>query len=392
LGAVKITEGVYFVGALDRERKMFDEVIPLPDGTSYNSYLIQGNEKTALIDAVDPDAIKQLFENLNTLKVKKIDYIIANHAEQDHSGGIPFLLEKYPEAQVVTNEKCAGILKELLLIPENKFIIIKEGQEISLGNKTLAFILLPWVHWPETQATFYKEEKILFTCDFFGAHIATGDIFNDKNNEEPAKRYYAEIMSPFRNNVTGNIKKVEALNPAIIAPSHGIVHLNPSKIIAYYKEWASDKIKNEVVLVYVSMHHSVKKMASHLHDALVKRGVAVSFFDLAKADVGKLAMSLVDAATIVVGAPNFLAGAHPAAASAVFLANALRPKLKFASLLISYSWAEKASEQLKAMLTNFKGELIAPVIIKGYPKEKDLKQIEALADEIAGKHKEIGLM
>ena len=388
----KIKENVYYVGANHWDRRLFDELIPLPDGTSYNAYLIQGKEKTALIDAVDPATIEQLFDNLKKLNIKKIDYVISNHAEQDHSGGIPFVLKEYPEAKVITNEKCKSMLIDLLLIPDEKFIVIKEGDKIDLGDKTLEFYLTPWVHWPETMVTYLIQDKILFSCDFFGSHIATTDIFNTDNFYIPAKRYYAEIMSPFRNNVRNNLEKVRKIDPEIIAPSHGVIYLNPEKIMNAYSEWASDNVKNEVVLAFVSMHDSTKKMAEYLREAIVERGINVNYFNLTVTDIGELAMSLVDAATLVLGAPTVLAGMHPAGAFALYLFNALRPKTRFVSLISSFGWGEKASEVVKNMLTNFKGEIIKPVIVKGFPRENDFKELDRLADEIAEKHKTLGLL
>ncbi len=388
----KIKEGIYYVGAVHWERRLFDELIPLPDGTSYNSYLIQGTNKTALMDAVDPVTIDQLFVNLNKLNVKKIDYVIANHAEQDHSGGIPFILKEYPEAKVVTNEKCKVMLMDLLLIPEDKFIVVKENDKIELGGKTLQFFMLPWVHWPETMGTYLIEDKILFPCDFFGSHTATSAIFDQEHFYIPAKRYYAEIMSPFRNNVRNNLEKVKKIDIEIIAPSHGIIYKNPKVIMDAYADWASDNVKNEAIIAFVSMHDSTKKMAEYLREALVERGINVHYFNLTVTDVGELAMTLIDAATLILGAPTVLAGMHPLGAYTAYLANALRPKTKFASLITSYGWGEKASEVLKGLLTNFKGEILQPVIVRGYPKENDFKELDRLADDILNKHKEIGII
>lgn len=388
----KIKEGVFYVGAVHWDRRLFDELIPLPDGTSYNAYLIQGKNKTALIDAVDPATESQLLDNLKKLNIKKIDYVIANHAEQDHSGTIPSVLKWYPEVKVATNEKCKTMLSDLLLIPDEKFIVIKEEEKIELGGKTLQFHMMPWVHWPETMATYLMEDKILFSCDFFGSHIATSNIFNQEYFYLPAKRYYAEIMSPFRNNVRNNLEKVKKLDIEIIAPSHGIIHKNPKLIIDAYAEWASDNVKNEAIIAFVSMHDSVGKMAEHLREALIDRGINVHYFNLTVTDVGEFAMTLLDAATLVLGVPTVLAGMHPVGAYATYFANALRPKTRFISLITSYGWGEKASEIIKKMTANFKAELIQPVIAKGYPKADDLRQIDLLADEILRKHKEIGLI
>ncbi|RLI21551.1 FprA family A-type flavoprotein [Candidatus Bathyarchaeota archaeon] len=390
----KLKTNVYWVGAVDWDRRLFDELIPLPDGTSYNAYLIKGSEKTALIDTVDPTMTNFLTSNLQLLKVKNIDYIIANHAEQDHSGTLPQILKLYPNAKVIATPKCKDLLMELLLIPEYKIVTVEDGETLSLGDKTLEFIHAPWVHWPETMLTYLREDKILFTCDLFGSHLATSDLYvaDEATVYEAAKRYYAEIMMPFRTVIQRNLEKIKDLQIEIIAPSHGPIYDKPNFIVEAYKEWVYDPPKNIVVLPYVSMHGSTKKMVEYLVTALVERGITVKQFNLTKTDIGKLAMALVDAATIVVGAPTVLVGLHPKVIYAVYLANALRPKLKFASIIGSYGWGGRTVEQIKGMLSNLKVELLEPVVIRGFPKEDDFRALNRLADEIVNKHREHGIV
>ena len=384
----EIKKDIYYVGAIDWDRRLFDELIPLPDGTSYNSYLIRGSEKTALIDTVDPSMGNDLIENL---KDTEIDYIIANHAEQDHSGALPRMLEKYPDAKIVTNPKCKTMLIDLLLIPENKFIEVKDGETLFLGDKTLEFIYAPWVHWPETMLTYLKEEKILFTCDFLGSHLATSDLFvtDESRVYEAAKRYYAEIMMPFRTTIRKNLEKIKDLEIDIIAPSHGPLYGNPGFILDAYRDWSSDRVKNEVVIPYISMHGSTKEMIDYFVDALIERGITVKPFNLTKTDIGELAMALVDTATVVVGSPTVLVGPHPNVVYAVYLVNILRPKVKFASIIGSYGWGGRMVEQITEMLTNVKIEILDPVMVKGLPKKEDFKELDRLADEILNKHRGI---
>jgi flavorubredoxin len=386
-----IKTDVFAVGAIDWDTRLFDRLIPLPDGTSYNSYLIKGSDKTALLDTVDPTKTTVLLENLIECGVDKIDYIVSHHAEQDHSGSLPDVLLMYPDAKVVTNPKCKQMLMDLLEIKDDSFITVDDGQTLSLGDKTLEFIYLPWVHWPETFGTYLKEDKILFPCDFFGAHLATSSLYADDKATvyESAKRYYAEIMMPFRGQINKNIAKLEDREIDIIAPSHGPLHNQPDFIVNAYKDWASDTVKNEVIVPYVSMHGSTAVMVSHFVNALMQRGITVKQFELATIDIGKLAMALVDAATVVIGSPTVLIGPHPAAAYAAFLANALRPKTKFASIIGSYGWGSKMVEQLTALLPNLKAEILEPVVIKGHPKEDDYAALDRLADDILSKHKEL---
>ncbi len=386
--ARQVKPGIFWAGALDWDRRLFDELIPLPDGTSYNSYLIKGSEKTALIDTVDPTKEHVLINNLQSLKIDKIDYIIANHAEQDHSGALPTILALYPDAKIVTNSKCASILKELLLLEDKQFIEVNDGESLSLGDKNLEFIFAPWVHWPETMFTYLIEDAILFSCDLFGAHLATSDLFvkDRMKTALSAKRYYAEIMMPFRKNIKKHLEKLGEFKLEIIAPSHGPLYNKPELIIDAYKEWVADEVQNEVVIFYVSMHGSTKRMVDFLTDVLIEKGISVKLFNLSRSDIGELAMALVDAATLVVAAPTVLAGPHPSAVYAAYLANALRPKLKYISIIGSYSWGGKTVETLTAMLSNLKAEIIDPVYIKGHPKSNDFESLRFLADEIHNKH------
>lgn len=282
----EVRPGVYSVGARDWDRRLFDELIPLPDGTSYNSFLVRGSEKTALIDGVDPTKEDELIANLRELGVETLDFLVSNHAEQDHSGAIPRILELYPMCQVVTNAKCAAGLKDLHDIAGDRFMEIADGQTLSLGDKTLEFILAPWVHWPETMFTYVQEDKILFTCDFLGAHLAASDLFvaDAAPARIAAKRYYAEIMMPFRNHIKKHLEKLAGLKIEIIAPSHGPLHDKPAGILDAYAGWAGDNVKNEAVIIYVSMHGSTRKMVDYLVDALIKKGVTVKPFNLTRTD------------------------------------------------------------------------------------------------------------
>jgi len=390
----EIRPGVYYVGVRDWDRRLFDELIPLPDGTSYNSYLIRGSEKTALIDTVDPTKGDELLSNLRRLGVDEIDYVVSNHAEQDHSGALPEVLECYPEAKVVTNARCGEMLRELLLISEDRFLTVGDGETLPLGGKTLEFILAPWVHWPETMLTYLREDRVLFPCDLFGSHLATSELYavDEARVYEAAKRYYAEIMMPFRNLIKRHLERIGALEIGLIAPSHGPLHDRPDFILEAYRDWVSDEVKNEVVIAYVSMHGSTRRMVEHLVKALMERGVAVKPFNLTVTDLGDLAMALVDASTLVLASPTVLSGLHPSAVYAAYLVNALRPKLRFVSVIGSYGWGGRMLEQIKGLLSSLKVELLDPVIVRGRPKEDDLRALEELGNEILNRHVELGIV
>jgi len=388
----KIVDGVLLGGALDWNRRLFDSLIPLPDGTSYNAYVISGSEKTVLLDAVDPKVADTLMAQLD--EVPKIDYVVAHHGEQDHSGVIPMVIDRYPEAKVVVSSKGKPILMDHLSLNEDKFLVVEDGQEIALGGKTLKFIYTPWVHWPETMVTYLKEDRILFSCDFFASHLATTEMFvrDEPQAYKAAKRFFAEIMMPFRPVVAKNLDKLEPYAIDMIAPSHGQIYDNPAFIVDAYRKWVGSEPHNLVCIPYVTMHGSTHIMVEHLTDQLVSRGVVVEQFDLPVTDIGDLAVSLVDAATIVVGTPTVLVGPHPHAAYAAVLANALKPKAKFAAIIGSYGWGSKAVETIQSLIPNLKVEVLGAVLTKGHPKADALAELDKLAEAIAQKHRELGVL
>ena len=384
----KITNDVYSLRVNHFNRRLFDSLIPLPEGTSYNAYLVKGAEKTALLDSADPEKAAVLFEYLKA--EKKIDYVIAHHAEQDHSGSIPLVLEKYPGAKVVTNPKCKEFLMTHLHLPADKFIEVKDGETLQLGGKTLEFVYLPWVHWPETMGTYLREQKVLFSCDFFGSHLATGELFSEEHIVyEPMKRYYAEIMMPFRSNIKSHLEKLAKYDIAYICPSHGPVHRNPKFVMDIYRDWAVSEPHNKAVVAYISMHGSTYMLVNRLVSRLQEAGVCVEKLNLDQMDEGRVAMSLVDAATIVIGTPTVLTGPHPKAVYAAHLANLLRPKAKFVSVIGSFGWGGKAVETIAGLIPNIKAEVLKPVMIKGMPTEADLALIDELGALIAEKHKSL---
>lgn len=383
----EIRPNVYLGGVVDWDRRLFDSLIPLPQGTSYNAYVVRGSDKVALLDTVDPPKWETLKAQLADFP--QIDYVIHHHGEQDHSGSLPLVLEMYPDATVVTNEKCKNELIDHLHVPAQRFQVIKDGEELSLGDKTLRFVFTPWVHWPETFSTHLVEERILFSCDFFGSHLATTDTYSARwVVDGPAKRYYAEIMMPFAAQVAKDVEKVAALDIDIIAPSHGPLHDQPAMIMDAYREWTAGPPRNVAVIAYVTMHDSTRLMVDHLTAALVDRGVAVERFDLTTVDLGELAMALVDAGSIIIGTPTVIRGPHPLAAYAAFVANALKPKAKWATVVGSYGWAGKTVDVLAGLMGDLKVELYDPVMVKGMPRDEDYQELEVLADRIAEAHKD----
>jgi len=382
----QLLDRVQLLGAIDWNRRLFDSLIPLPDGTSYNAYLVEGSERTALLDTVDPAWEELLLQQL--AQVDRIDYLVSHHCEQDHSGAIPRVLELHPEAVVVCSLKAKALLFSHLGIAAERIRVVEDGETLSLGDKTLRFVHTPWAHWPETMVSYLAEDRLLFSCDLFGSHLATSNVFasSEPSAMEGAKRYYAEIMMPFRKPLVSHLRKIRALEIDWIAPSHGPIYDRPEEILSAYEDWVSDRVSNQVVLPYVSMHGSTQAMVTYLTAALVERGVEVKPFELTTTDIGELAMALVDAATVVIGTPTVLGGAHPAVVSATYLANALRPKLRYAAIIGSYGWGTKAVEQISALIPNLHVEVLGTVLCMGAPREEAFAALEALAAAIQEKH------
>ena len=387
----EIKPDIFYCGLNDCGRKMFDELIPLENGTSYNSFLIKGSEKTAIIDTMYPPFTDEYIKNLEENGVEHIDYIIENHGEQDHSGSIPALLERFPEAVVVTNPKVAENLNSMLHVSPEKIKTVGNNEELSLGDKTLQFIFAPCVHWPDTMFTYIKEDNILFTCDFLGAHYTFDDVFAvpSQELEHSAKRYYAEIMMPFRMMCKKYTQIVKDMNVDMILPSHGPVYKNPEIILDLYEDWTSDTPKNLVVLPYVSMYDSTKSMTDYLAEKLETAGIKTYKHDIVNGDLGDLAMALVDASTIVLGTSMVLAGPHPASVNIAYVVSILRPKAKFAALIGSYGWGGKLFDLIGQILAPLKLDMVAePLQVKGKPKTEDYKKLDEIADAIIEKHKQ----
>ncbi|MDD5154534.1 MAG: FprA family A-type flavoprotein, partial [Desulfovibrionales bacterium] len=266
----EISEGIYWVGIKDWNRRIFDALIPLPQGTTYNAYLVRGKEKTALIDTVNPGFERELEEKIaQVIGEAPLDYIIMNHAEPDHAGAIPVMMELYKGAQLITTEKGAKMAQIYYNMPAERIKAVKDGDAIELGGKTLKFIEAPFLHWPETMFTYLAEDKILFPCDFFGAHTAFGLYDNEVEDILPlAKRYFGEIMMPFRKMGQKALEKIQDLEIKVIAPSHGPIYKNPEKILEVYRKWTAGETREKAIVVYVTMWQSTAAMIKTMVETL----------------------------------------------------------------------------------------------------------------------------
>jgi flavorubredoxin len=390
---VEISKGIFWVGVEDPKRRIFDRLITLPYGTSYNSYLVVGKDKTALIDTVNPGFEGELFKKIGkVLSPEKINYLIMNHAEPDHAGGIPEVLSRARYAKLVATQKGAEMAGVFHGVPPDRTIVVKDGDTLDLGGKTLKFIEAPWLHWPETMFTYCEEDKVLFPCDFFGSHIASNQLFDDKFGEIlhlEAKRYYSEIMMPFNKFVSNGLDKVKEIDVKMIAPSHGPIYKNPRRIIDAYEKWARGSLEPKVVIVYVSMWGNTEAMAKIITDTISREGVEAISYDVFVTDVSYIARDLVDASAVIVGSPTLLGGVHPVAGLIVGLIKALRPRLKHAAIFGSYGWGGGAVDQIKATLQSAGLEIIDVLSVRGKPQKEDFEKAANLGKLVAQKVKEI---
>jgi flavorubredoxin len=385
--APEISKGIYWVGVRDWNRKIFDALIPMPKGTTYNAYLVIGDNKAALIDTVNPGFETELEEKIRQIiDPEDIDYVVMNHAEPDHAGAIPHMLSINNKAEFVLTARGSKLAQRFYNVPENRLRIVHEGDRIDLGGKTLRFIDAPLLHWPETMFTYVPENKILFPCDFMGLHIADG-LFDDEADELLifAQRYFGEIIMPFRVAAKNALDKLKSLEIEMIAPSHGPIHRNTKRILDAYGRWASGETKQKVTVVYVTMWKSTEKMVKILVDTLQSEGIEVSVHDLLTVDVSDLARDLVDSRAIVLGAPTVLNTVHPLAANAVFLVKALHPPAKYAAVLSSYGWGAGAVKAIQEMLGPSKMEVVGAIDTNGPPHAEDIERIVALGKQLAAK-------
>jgi len=387
MGSKEIAPNVFWVGAKHHNRRLFDGLIPLPRGTSYNAYLIVGSKKSALIDTVNPGFEKELLAKISErIDPAKVDYVIMNHAEPDHANAARDVLAVAKNAELVAGVKGKEAAMMYFDIPEDRIMVVDESSVIDLGGKTLKFLDAPWLHWPETIFTYLEEDKILFPCDFFGSHLAVGEFYADEygneNTLDMAKLYFAEIMMPFRKPGRTAIEKVRKIGPKMIAPSHGMFWREPNIILDEYAKWTSEKFQRKVMIVYVSMWGSTEKMVLALRDALVKKGITVQVFDIPNTEIGHIAKELVDTPVVVVGAPTVLGGVHPVAAYATMLVKALRAPTRYAAVLTSYGWSGGAVKGLQGILEGTKIEVLGVVEVKGPPKKAEFEKVTELADRI----------
>ncbi len=391
----KVTERVTQVGSIDPGLLFFDCLMPTPYGTTYNSFLVRGDEKTALIDPVQEDTADQLLLNLQEMGVDQIDYIFSLHAEQDHSGAASILLDRFPGAKIVANAKVAEFLGVLLHIAPEDIMVVSEGDRIDLGGVTLECINIPFAHWPDNTMFWMPQERVLFPSDLFGSHYSPDipGLPDEQIRLEQSRTYFSEIMMPFRSHVTRYVQKARELDPAVICAAHGPVWFEPDTILTEYERMVSDKTTRDVLIAYVSMHGSTGKMVRLLAKTLAEEGIKVQLVDLGSArhdlrvPIGQVLTASVFAGALVLASPAVLGGAHPLVAAMTMLIGGINPPLRYIGIAGTYGWGSQMVKQLEGLLGSHKAERLDPLLVRGLPTKEDNEAIKAYAVALAEKMK-----
>ncbi len=388
----KLTESIHWVGAVDWDIRDFHGYTT-SKGSTYNSYLIN-DEKIAIIDSVKRPFANNLIKHIaKHTELPKVDYIICNHAEPDHSGSLPVLMDMCPNAQLVCNLKCQKILSMHYETNGWNFKIVDEESELSLGKYTLKFVNTPMAHWPESMMTYVVEEKLLFSMDAFGQHYASSGRFDYQEPLdfvfEEAKKYYTNIIMPYGTQVAAALKKVAAIDIEVIAPSHGVIWTKDiPDIIAKYKEWMECKPVCKVVLLFDTMWKSTGMMAEAIYNGANIPGVEVKKYDLKYINTTDIATEVIDTAVLAVGSPTLNKGIMPKVAEALTYLKGLAPKGKAAIAFGSYGWGKKGGQHqvlnyLKEMNCNILLE--EPIQSQFVPTEEILAECRKIGGMLAEK-------
>ncbi|MDA3847832.1 MAG: FprA family A-type flavoprotein [Vallitaleaceae bacterium] len=374
----EITKDISWVGALDYDIEVFDIVMKTQYGTSYNSYLVKGSEKTALFETVKVQFFDEFLERIEGLTtVDQIDYIVVDHTEPDHAGSIAKMITMNPDITLVGSATALKYLENIINGPFNS-IAVKEYDTLDLGGKTIEFISAPNLHWPDTIFSYIKEDKILITCDAFGCHYADKRIFNDLMDDDfmdAYKYYFDSIMSPFKKFVNKAVLKVDHLEIDMICPGHGpALRTDIQKYIEKYREWSIiPEEGNYVVMPYVSAYGYTKKLAEKIAEAVRDAGFEVKMFDLVDADPEEVITELNGAKAILVGSPTILSDTLPPIWHMLTELNPIIHKGKIAGAFGSYGWSGEAVSNIEDRLK----QLRFKIPVKGYrakfnPSEVDL--------------------
>lgn len=381
----EIAKNIFEVGVSDWNVRNFHGYLT-PYGSSYNAYLIL-DEKITLIDTVKAPFSEELVERISeVVDLEKIDYVVCNHVEMDHSGGMPVIMQKAKNATVITTAKAQNELKLHYDTSSWKWDLISSGDTRSLGQRELVFVTTPMVHWPENMVTYCPQEKILFSNDAFGQHIAHSEIFADEMPWDfvckQAKGYYANIVMPYSAQVLNALKTVGGLDVQMIAPSHGLIfRKNIKQYLDLYTSWANGETKKKAVIVYDTMWHSTEKIAQSVAKAFENKGYVYKMFNLQANHISTVIEDCLDAEYICVGSPTLNKGIMPSVAGFMTYLQGLIYKSKKGFLFGSYGWAPLNMKFMQRFFDESSIELVDTCNAQFVPTKEKLQEITKQIEE-----------
>lgn len=389
---MQLKPGISYVGVLDRDLRVFDIIMETEFGTTYNSYVVQGSEKTALIETAKATHLDEYLQKVQAVTpIDKIDYIVVNHTEPDHAGSAAKLLELNPNIEVIGTVGAIGFLQQIVNAPF-KARKVKDNETIDLGGKTLQFMLVPNLHWPDTMYTYIPEDKTLFTCDSFGSHYCCEGILRSKVEDETgylraAKYYFDNILGPFKPFMNKALDRVEQMDIDLICPGHGpVLDANLADFMQTYREWSRHENPNEnktVVMAYVSAYGYTAQMAQAIAEGIRSKGVDVKLYDLVTDDTANLANDLLWADGILLGSPTILGDALKPIYD---LSSTMLPTIhggKAAAAFGSYGWSGEAVPNLTQRLTQLKMKVVDGLRLRFKPSSDELAQCRAFGESFA---------
>ncbi len=389
---MEIDENVYWVGVLDFPERDFHN-FTTHRGLTYNSYLIL-DEHVTVIDGVKHKYVGDQIRKIKRYTdPKKIEYVVVNHIEPDHSSGLPELAKIANPTFVCTKKAKEGL--EKYYNADWNFKVVRSGDEIKIGENTLRFIETPMLHWPDSMMTYMVERRILFSMDAFGQHIASEERFDEDLGVDEAiywaKVYYSNIIMPYSNIVLRIPKIFEkfGVNPKLIAPSHGVIWKNPDKIIDHYIKWAKFEAERKAVVIYDTMWHSTEKLAFAIADGIASTGVKTSVFNVRKDAWADIVTEILDAKAVCIGAPTMHNHVFPPMAGFLTYLKGLRPKNKIGMAFCSYGWGSGAYENIVEVMESLGWEIVEGLQVQFKPSEDELKKAFDLGVEVGRKVLEV---
>jgi flavorubredoxin len=394
LNKVEIKPDIYWVGGIDWKLRNFHGY-STNRGTTYNAYLII-DKKITLVDTVKHYLFDEMLSRINAIvNPKKIEYIVSNHVEMDHSGSIPKILKYAPNIKIITSTRGEkGLLRHYK--KDIDFQVVKSGETLNIGKRTLHFVHIPMVHWPDSMVTYIPNDKLLIPNDAFGQHIASDERFDDEIDwgilREEAAKYYGNIVMPYGDQVVNALKVVSKLDIDMIAPSHGVIwRSHIPKILKEYKKWATYTAEKKALIIYDSMWGSTEKIACSLQEGLTETGIKVTMRNLSSSNISDIITEVQDSKLILLGSPTLNNGMMPSMGGFLTYLKGLQPRNRIGFVFGSYGWGGQAVGEIEKIIKDLSWDMPFDSINLNYiPDEEELIKVKDIGKKIGNYLKKLG--